>query len=400
MKKSLESSLDYKGKYYELRRGAKELIFENSAYQAEILECQKMIAQRERERELLLQHLLQYEQEAWELQSEMNSAHTEKHKLLKKQQEADKRKRVRLDTHLAEAAAIAQTEPDGSVSKIPKIKIVFQHKGPGIAPQGPQEPITKLQGPVLDINTEAKTAIKNKLKRNKLDPIVISLPSASMKDPLHQQSVKRPRPANLGLNLTPSGLIAASRASGLMMSPSLLSQSPGNILTSQHSQQSYSSSLPYSPGVDLNELLARASSDHTPIDVFSESDTSCNASPASMLRTTSPASMLRTTSPASMLRTTSPASMLRTTSPATLLQEDRLVMEDQDHFSMLSAFKRSPEVQGGFRISPSALRSIKQKIDSINASQSPWKAAAAKGLKSPNLPHFPSLEQNKKSNDS
>ena len=296
--------------------------------------------------------------------------------------EADKRKRVRLDTHLAEAAAIAQTEPDGSVSKIPKIKIVFQHKGPGISPQGQQEPITKLQGPVLDINTEAKTAIKNKLKRNKLDPIVISLPSASMKDPLHQQSVKRPRPANLGLNLTPSGLIAASRASGLMMSPSLLSQSPGNILTSQHSQQSYSSSLPYSPGVDLNELLARASSDHTPIDVFSESDTSCNASPASMLRTTSP------------------ASMLRTTSPATLLQEDRLVMEDQDHFSMLSAFKRSPEVQGGFRISPSALRSIKQKIDSINASQSPWKAAAAKGLKPPNLPHFPSLEQNKKSNDS
>ena len=44
------------------------------------------IAQRERERELLLQHLLQYEQEAWELQSEMNNAHSEKHKLLKKQQ--------------------------------------------------------------------------------------------------------------------------------------------------------------------------------------------------------------------------------------------------------------------------------------------------------------------------
>ena len=43
MKKSLESSLDYKGKYYELRRSAKELIFENSAYQAEILECQKMV---------------------------------------------------------------------------------------------------------------------------------------------------------------------------------------------------------------------------------------------------------------------------------------------------------------------------------------------------------------------
>ena len=44
------------------------------------------IAQRERERELLLQHLLQYEQEAWELQSEMSNAYNEKHKLLKKQQ--------------------------------------------------------------------------------------------------------------------------------------------------------------------------------------------------------------------------------------------------------------------------------------------------------------------------
>ena len=111
--------------------------------------------------------------------------------------EADKRKRVRLDTHLAEAAAIAQSEPDGSISKIPKIKIVFQHKGPGIPPPGPQEPFTKMQGPVLDINTEAKTAIKNKLKRNKLDPIVISLPSASMmnKDPLQQQSMKQQPPS-------------------------------------------------------------------------------------------------------------------------------------------------------------------------------------------------------------
>jgi uncharacterized coiled-coil DUF342 family protein len=38
-----KSAVDYKGKYYELRRNAKELIFENSAYQAEILECQKMV---------------------------------------------------------------------------------------------------------------------------------------------------------------------------------------------------------------------------------------------------------------------------------------------------------------------------------------------------------------------
>ena len=54
-----------------------------------------------------------------------------------------------------------------------------------------------MQGPVLDINTEAKTAIKNKLKRNKLDPIVISLPSASMmnKDPLQQQSMKQQPPS-------------------------------------------------------------------------------------------------------------------------------------------------------------------------------------------------------------
>ena len=54
-----------------------------------------------------------------------------------------------------------------------------------------------MQGPVLDINTEAKTAIKNKLKRNKLDPIVISLPSAAMinKDPLQQQSMKQQPPS-------------------------------------------------------------------------------------------------------------------------------------------------------------------------------------------------------------
>jgi hypothetical protein len=302
---------------------------------------------------------------------------------------------VRLDTHLAEAAAIAQTDPDGSVSKIPKIKIVFQHKGAGVAPSGTQETdvnlklnssSAKLQGPVLDINSEAKTAIKNKIKRNKLDPIVISLPSASMisKDPLQQQTVKRPRPSNLGLNLTPGGLLAASR-SGLMLSPSLLSQSTAGLLSAQQA-----SSLPFSPTIDFGELLVRAA-DHTPVDVFSESETSCNASPAN-------------------------------------LQDERLAMEEaavralrthvmptegdlstlNEHYSMLNAFKRSPDVQGGFRISPSALRSIKQKIDSINANQTPWKAAA-KGMKSPvsappasqqeaavlTLPHDPT----KKSND-
>ncbi|KAL5258052.1 hypothetical protein ACHWQZ_G012865 [Mnemiopsis leidyi] len=329
IKKTDGGGLNYRDKYYALRRTAKELIFENSAYQAEILECQKMIAQRERERELLLQHLLQYEQEAWELQSEMNNAHSEKHKLLKKQQEADKRKRVRLDTHLAEAAAMAQTESDGNVSKIPKIKIVFQHKGPGIPPSATPE--TKVQpGPAIDMNTEAKTAIKNKIKRNKLEPIVISLPSASMlsKDPLHQQTVKRPRPSNLGLNLSPSGLLAASR-SGLILSPSLLS--------SQHGP------LPFSPGVDLSEILARA--DHTPVDVFSESDTSSAPSSANLLHNHP-------------------------------LQDERLVpgVVPEEQYSMLTSYKRSPDVQhSSFRISPSALRSIKQKIDSINASQSPWK---------------------------
>ena len=146
-----------------------------------------------------------------------------------------------------------------------------------------------MQGPVLDINTEAKTAIKNKLKRNKLDPIVISLPSASMitKDPLQQQSMKQSRPSNLGLNLTPSGLMAVSRASGLMLSPSLLSQSPSN--------------LPFSPGIDLSELLARASSDHTPVDVFGEPESSCNESPANILRQAAPA-ILRNTSPASLMQ--------------------------------------------------------------------------------------------------
>ena len=43
MKKTERAGVDYKGKYYELRRTAKELIFENSAYQAEIQECQKMV---------------------------------------------------------------------------------------------------------------------------------------------------------------------------------------------------------------------------------------------------------------------------------------------------------------------------------------------------------------------
>ena len=41
---------------------------------------------REAERELLLEHLLQYEQEDWELHKEVTNAHTEKHRMIKKQQ--------------------------------------------------------------------------------------------------------------------------------------------------------------------------------------------------------------------------------------------------------------------------------------------------------------------------
>ena len=43
MRKTDGAGLNYRDKYYALRRTAKELIFENSAYQAEILECQKMV---------------------------------------------------------------------------------------------------------------------------------------------------------------------------------------------------------------------------------------------------------------------------------------------------------------------------------------------------------------------
>ena len=44
IKKTDGGGLNYRDKYYALRRTAKELIFENSAYQAEILECQKMVS--------------------------------------------------------------------------------------------------------------------------------------------------------------------------------------------------------------------------------------------------------------------------------------------------------------------------------------------------------------------
>ena len=226
---------------------------------------------------------------------------------------------------------------------------MFQHKGPGIAPSSTQESSSKVQsGPALDMNTEAKAAIKNKIKRNKLEPIVISLPSASVlnKDPLHQQTVKRPRPSNLGLNLSPSGLLAASR-SGLILSPSLLSTQHG--------------ALPYSTGLDLSEILART--DHTTVDMFSESDTSSAPSSANLLLNNP-------------------------------LQEERLVpgIVPEEQYSMLSSFKRSPDVTAGsFRISPSALRSIKQKIDSINNSQSPWKT---KRSPSAGIP-----DTSKKSND-
>ena len=43
MKQSGITKADYKEKYYQLRRSAKELIYENSSYQAEISECQKMV---------------------------------------------------------------------------------------------------------------------------------------------------------------------------------------------------------------------------------------------------------------------------------------------------------------------------------------------------------------------
>eukprot|EP00116_Pleurobrachia_bachei_P006100 sb/3466362/ len=112
---------DYKAKYYELRRSAKELLFENSAYQSEIDECRGKIVKRERERELLLQHLLQYEQEEWELQREVYNAsiekaqHSHNNKVIKKQTEPP--------------------EPIG-LNKIPKIKIVFQDsKGPAAVQQ-------------------------------------------------------------------------------------------------------------------------------------------------------------------------------------------------------------------------------------------------------------------------
>lgn len=361
---------DYKTKYYELRRTAKELMFENNSYQAEIEECQKMIAQRERERELLLQHLLQYEQEAWELQSEMSNAYNEKHKLLKKQQEADKRKRVKLDSNLAETTTSIPSEPEGSLPKIPKIKIVFQHKGPPVSAPV-QEPVTKVQGPVLDINTETKTAIKNKLKRNKIDPIVISLPTMLQnKDPLTQQTVKRPRPTNLGLNMPLNNLISSSVASGLMLSPSMLGVSSSNSLANQLSCSSSSAlgmSSGGSHGLDLSDFLAHVPTSSTSIDVFSDSET-----PISMI------------SPS--ISCFPDRSMTREDVFKAIRSQVPVIDDDTDPVSMLTAMKRSGDT--GFRISSSALKNIKQKIDSINANfdQSVLKAAA-KAMMSPNLPH-------------
>ena len=139
---------------------------------------------------------------------------------------------------MAEAAAAAahSTPPDlstdPSLPKIPKIKIVFQQKGPGGMAPSHTEPVNKHQGPVIDMNSEAKTAIKNKIKRNKIDPIVISLPTSvsnnnnnNNKDPLGgAPAAKRSRPNHLGLNLSsllPSAMAAAHQ--NLMLSPSLLS---------------------------------------------------------------------------------------------------------------------------------------------------------------------------------
>lgn len=312
--------------------------------------------------------------------------------------DSEKRKRVRVDTHLAEAAAIAHThEPDGSASKIPKIKIVFQQKGPGVAPSA--EPVGKLQSHSSDSNSEAKTAIKNKIKRNKLDPIVISLPSTAMfhnKDPLsHQQTVKRPRPANLGLNLAQTNLMAASRASGLMLSPSLLAQSP--LLASQLSNSSHT----FSPSIDINQLLAQRSADHTPVDIFSESETSCAASPADGLgedtRTIKAHAALAIDETTARAIKPHPALAIDDTAARTIKTHPSLTMDESEHYTM--PFKRCPDVGQGFRISPSALRSIKQKIDSINANQSSWKAAS-KNIKSPSLTVPNSSEHGKKSDAS
>jgi len=157
---------NFKGKYYELRKCAKQLIFENHALHSEIVQCRGEVCVREAERELLLEHLLQYEQEEWELQREMTNAHTEKHRMIKKQQDADKRKKMRAD-----AAETLMAEEDGQ--KIPKIKIVFQQK------RGPELVDPNISN--FELN-EAKIAIKNKIKRNKskLEPIVISLPTSGL----------------------------------------------------------------------------------------------------------------------------------------------------------------------------------------------------------------------------
>ena len=36
--------MDYKGRYYEIRRIAKELVFENHALQTEIMECRQQVS--------------------------------------------------------------------------------------------------------------------------------------------------------------------------------------------------------------------------------------------------------------------------------------------------------------------------------------------------------------------
>lgn len=234
-----------------------------------------------------------------------------------------------------------------------------------------QEPVTKVQGPVLDINTETKTAIKNKLKRNKIDPIVISLPTMLQnKDPLTQQTVKRPRPTNLGLNMPLNNLISSSVASGLMLSPSMLGVSSSNSLANQLSCSSSSAlgmSSGGSHGLDLSDFLAHVPTSSTSIDVFSDSET-----PISMI------------SPS--ISCFPDRSMTREDVFKAIRSQVPVIDDDTDPVSMLTAMKRSGDT--GFRISSSALKNIKQKIDSINANfdQSVLKAAA-KAMMSPNLPH-------------
>ena len=254
---------------------------------------------------------------------------------------------------------------------------MFQHKGPPASAPA-QEAVPKMQGQVQDINTETKTAIKNKLKRNKIDPIVIALPTMLQhKDPLAQQNVKRPRPSNLGLSMPLNNLISTSIASGLMLSPSMLGVSSANSLTNQLSCSS-TSSLGMSPNTDINDLLAHVSASSTPIDVFSESE-------------------IPTSIPQS---NNSLQNRGMSRDDAIKAMRSHNLDDETDPVSMLAAIKRSNDC--GFRISSSALRNIKQKIDSINANfdQSALKAVT-KGMMSSTLPqtHTPDILRKENQDD-